>query len=223
MAFGGFVDADGKFFRLLAKNQSRDWFKANKERYQREWEAPMLELLAEVRTGIDAAYSYCDIDAPKVFRIHRDVRFGKDKSPYKTHIGGTLSITGAGGVMDKPVALYLQVGLERFAGAGHYMMPKEKLDKVRQAIVDPARGKELAKITTALAKRGFTFDAAEKLVRVPRGFDPDHPLRDFLRMKGLVARFPAMPSIGDKGLAKWLKKECTAAADLVTWTTYAGG
>jgi uncharacterized protein (TIGR02453 family) len=222
MAFAGFTDPAGTFFKQLAKNQTREWFTAHKERYEQEWAEPFLELLGDVAAGIDSAYPYCEIEAPKVFRIYRDVRFAKDKTPYKTTIGGTLSIKGAGGVMDKPVALYLQLGTEQLAGAGHYMMPPAKLAKVRQAIVDPERGKELAKITKALAKRGFTFDAGEKLVRVPKGFDPDHPLADFLRMKGLVAMFPPLPPIGDASFAKWLRKECIAVASLVTWTTYAG-
>ena len=222
MAFAGFADETGKFFKQLAKNQTREWFKANKDRYERDWAGPFLELLTDVAAGIDSAYDYCELDAPKVFRIYRDVRFGKDKTPYKTSIGGTLSIKGSGGVMDKPVALYLQLGSEAFAAAGHYMMPPDKLAKLRQAIVDPARGKELATIARKLARRGFSFGAGKKLARVPKGFDAAHPLADFLRMKGLVATFPPLPAIGNPAFAKWLKNECIAAADLVTWTTHAG-
>ena len=221
MTFKGFVDDKGTFFKQLAKNQNREWFKKNKSRYETDWAEPMLELLGEVREGIDDAYSYCDLDEPKLFRIHRDVRFGKDKSPYKTHIGGTISISGTGGVMDKPVALYLQLGSEPMAGAGHYMLPPDKLMKVRKAIAEDARGKELAKIVKALEKRGSSLMSAEKLVRVPKGFDADHPRAELLKMKGLVARFPPVPSIKDASLTKWLVKECKAAAELVTWTTYA--
>jgi uncharacterized protein (TIGR02453 family) len=184
MTFKGFVDDKGTFFKQLAKNQDREWFKKNKSRYETEWAEPMLELLSEVREGIDDAYSYCDLDEPKLFRIHRDVRFGKDKSPYKTHIGGTISISGTGGVMDKPVALYLQLGNEPMAGAGHYMLPPDKLAKVRKAIAEDARGKELAKIVKALEKRGSSLMSAEKLVRVPKGFDADHPRAELLKMKG---------------------------------------
>ena len=222
MAFTGFADPNGKFFKQLAKNQSREWFQEHKTHYEETWAKPLLDLLTDVSAGIDKAYPYCDIEVPKVFRIYRDVRFGKDKTPYKTSISGTLAIKGGGNVMDKPVALYLQLGSEAFAAAGHYMMPPEKLAKVRRAMVDAKLGKELGAITKALAKRGFTFDASEKLARVPKGFDPEHPLADFLRMKGLVARFPALPDIGEASFAKWLRKECIAVADLVTWTTYAG-
>jgi uncharacterized protein (TIGR02453 family) len=222
MAFSGFADPACKFWKQLARNQSRDWFKASEDRYEREWAAPFLELLTDVAVGIDSAYPYCELEPPKIFRIHRDVRFSKDKSPYKTHIGGVLSVEGSGGVMDKPVALYLQVGTECFAAAGHYMIPPEKLARVRRAIVDPTRGKELASITRSLARRGFTLDGAEKLARVPRGFDPEHPLAELLRMKGLVAMFPPLPDLGDASLVRWLRKQCVAASELVTWTTYAG-
>ena len=221
MTFRGFPDAKGAFFKTLAKHQTREWFQANKERYENEWAAPMLELLSDVRAGIDATYEYCDLDAPKVFRIYRDVRFGKDKTPYKTHIGGTLSITGQGGVMDKPVALYLQLGTEAFAAAGHYRIPPLQLARMRQAIVDPKRGGELTKILAKLEKRGFAVATSEALTRVPRGFDPEHPLAHLLKLKGLIVRFPPMPSLGDAGLVTWLRRECKAAADLVTWTTYA--
>ena len=163
--------------------------------------------------GIDSAYPYCELEPPKLFRIYRDVRFSKDKSPYKTHIGGMVSVEGSGGVMDKPVALYLQVGSECFAAAGHYMIPPEKLAKIRRAIVDPTRGKELASITRSLVKRGFTLDGAEKLSRVPRGFDPEHPLAELLKMKGLVAMFPPLPRLDDPALVRWLRKQCIAAAD----------
>ena len=113
MTFKGFVDDKGTFFKQLAKHQDREWFKENKSRYESEWAEPMLELLGEVREGIDDAYSYCDLDEPKLFRIYRDVRFGKDKSPFKTHIGGTISITGAGGVMDKPSRSICNLAVKR--------------------------------------------------------------------------------------------------------------
>lgn len=90
--FEGFEDANAKFFKSLAKNNTRPWFLAHKAEFEAEWNAPMKLLLADVRDAIDGAYPHCDLAEPKVFRIFRDVRFSKDKSPYKTHLGGFIAI-----------------------------------------------------------------------------------------------------------------------------------
>jgi uncharacterized protein (TIGR02453 family) len=223
MTFTGFPDEARSFFRQLSKHQTREWFHANKQRYQEQWEAPMTALLADVAAKIDEAYPYAEVEPPKVFRIYRDVRFAKDKAPYKTNISGVISVQGTGGAMTNPAALYIQLGIaaDSFAAAGHYQMPAEKLARFRAAVVDSTRGKELAKILSALEKRGFEIDAYESLKKVPRGFDATHPLAPILKMKGLVAKFPALPSVGSADLAKWLVKHCKAVEPLVTWTTYA--
>lgn len=221
MGFSGFEDSDGKFFKRLAKNQNREWFAKHKAEYEEQWQSPMLELLQSVSAGIDASYEYCELEAPKVFRIYRDVRFGKDKSPFKTSISGVLSIAGKNGVMDKPVALYLQLGSEALAAAGHWMMPPEQLVRFRDALVDDKKGHELDRILASLQKRGHTLSAAESLKKVPKGFDPNHPRAELLKRKGMVAQFPKMPAIDSAAFAKWLIAECKAVEALVTWTTYA--
>ena len=81
MAFEGFADPNAKFFKLLAKNQDRSWFQAHKAEFEAGWQSPMQELLAEVRAGVDRAYQHCDLDEPKLFRIYRNMRFSKDKTP----------------------------------------------------------------------------------------------------------------------------------------------
>src|SRR5579862_7503862 len=94
--FAGFADADGKFFRALAKRNERAWFLAHKDEFETGWNAPMKALLQDLHGTIDAAYERADLGAPKVFRIFRDVRFAKDKSPYKTHIGGYIPLARSG-------------------------------------------------------------------------------------------------------------------------------
>jgi uncharacterized protein (TIGR02453 family) len=223
-AFAGFPDARRAFWRALARHAATDgraWFKANKERYERDWVAPLTALLAELRAGIDAAYPYCDLDDPKIFRIYRDVRFGADKTPYKNHIAGRIAIKRSGGVMDTPMALYVHFGPERFAAAGQYLIPPEQLARVRQAIADPARGKELTTLLRRLDKRGYTLRARSTLTRVPRGFPADHPRAHLLKMKGFIVRFPPMPEIATRQLATWLRRECKAVAPLVEWITRA--
>jgi uncharacterized protein (TIGR02453 family) len=223
--FGGFADAEGKFFKALAKKNQREWFQAHKAEFEEGWNAPMKQLLGEVRDGIDKAYRHSDLDAPKVFRIFRDVRFSKDKSPYKTHIGGLIPVKRSGkNVTDLPMALYFHVGdTEKFGAAGHYMMEAESLARFRAALLDAKRGKELDKILAALKKKGFTPATHNDLKRVPRGFDADHPRAEMLKWRGLTVSFPELPKgiLATPKLAKWLMDACKASAPLVEWLAFA--
>lgn len=182
-------------------------------------------LLGEVREAIDGAYAHADLDDPKVFRIHRDVRFAKDKSPYKTHIGGLIPLKRGGKkITDLPMALYFHVGAtETFAASGHYMMEAASLAGFRAAVADDARGKELERILKALAKKGFTADSHDALARVPKGFPPDHPRAELLKVKGLTVGFPPLPKgiLTTKKLPKWLAEGCKTAAPLVEWLVFA--
>jgi uncharacterized protein (TIGR02453 family) len=223
--FEGFADGDGRFFKALAKNNEKSWFAAHKEEFEEGWNAPMKVLLAEVKQAIDRAYPHCDLDEPKVFRIFRDVRFSKDKSPYKTHIGGYIPIRRGGGkATDLPMALYFHVGAtEIFGAAGHYMMQPDALERFRAAVADPARGKELDGIVAKLAKKGFATGSHETLKRVPKGHDLDHPRAEMLKRKGLVVTFPEVPKglVATSKLTKWVADASKTAAPLVEWLAFA--
>ena len=101
--FAGFAKDAPRFFHELAAEMNRDWFTAHKAEYEALWVTPMTALLAEVRTGLVSAYRGLTLAPPRLFRIHRDVRFAKDKTPYKTHCGGLLSL-GDGPVMESGAA-----------------------------------------------------------------------------------------------------------------------
>jgi uncharacterized protein (TIGR02453 family) len=223
--FEGFADAQGKFFKALAKKNEREWFVAHKSDFEEGWNEPMKLLLADVREAIDGVYPHCDLAEPKVFRIFRDVRFSKDKSPYKTHIGGFIPLARKGKkATDLPMALYFHVGAtETFGASGHYMMEPDSLDRFRAAVADEARGKELEKLLRALEKKGFAPDSHERLKRVPKGFDPEHPRGDLLKRKGLVVSFPDLPGglLAEARLARWLADRCKTVAPLVEWLAFA--
>jgi uncharacterized protein (TIGR02453 family) len=224
--FTGFADADGKFFKKLAKNQDRDWFNAHKAEYEEGWAKPMSALLDAVRPRIDGAYEDVELAEPKLFRLHRDVRFSADKSPYKTHVSGLIAARPGRAVMEAPAALYLQIGHdERFAAAGFYIMPKEALAGFRAALLDDARGKEIAKIVKALEKKGFVMEAGEETKRVPAGVDPDHPRADLLRKKGLIARYPDIDPalLVSPDLADWLVQRSRDVAPLIRWLVFETG
>jgi uncharacterized protein (TIGR02453 family) len=224
VAFSGFADADASFFRKLAKNQKREWFQARQREYEEGWRDPMQLLLSEVHAKIDATFEHVDLDPPKVFRIFRDVRFSKDKSPYKTHVGGFIPTRRRGKATEVPMALYLHVGQpESFAAAGHYMMAKPSLERFRKAVDDEAQGRELDKLLRALLEKGYSVHSHGSYQRVPKGYDPGHPRAEHLKRKGLTVTFPALPKgiLASPRLVTWLVKHIHAAAPLVEWLVFA--
>jgi len=223
--FAGFADRDARFFRALARNQRRDWFAVHRDEYERGWLQPMKALLAEVRERIDRYFPDQVLATPKVFRIHRDVRFSKDKSPYKTHIGGYVPLQDSGDGPSAAAALYLHIAADEvFVAAGQYMMDPGQLARFRAAVVDDRRGAEVGAILRTLGRAGFTVGSHDQLQRVPRGFDPEHPRADLLRRKGLIVTFPDLSRklIVTPRLADWLVAHAKRSAPLVRWLAALG-
>ena len=223
--FEGFADAKATFFKKLAKHNDREWFGEHKEEYEEGWNGPMKTVLEEVRDKIDASFPHCELDEPKTFRIYRDVRFSKDKAPYKTHVGGLIPTRRTGRkITDVPMALYFHVGAEEsFAAAGHYMMEPESLARFRKATADDKRGRELTGLLARLAKKGYAARAHEVLKRPPKGYDPEHPRAELLKWKGCIVRMPDLPNgiLAKRDLVPWLVAASRATAPLVTWLALA--
>ncbi len=225
--FTGF--ADPKFFKELAKHQTREWFSANKAMYDMGFAKPMQLLLDELVQKLDRSFPDCELGAGKVFRIHRDVRFSKDKSPYKTHVAGMIPVRiGSGKITETPAAMYLQVGCDadgkpsHMAGAGLYLMDKVQLEKYRAAVLDAKKGGELAKLVSALVKKGASIEAGEVLKNPPRGVDPEHPRSELLKKKGLVAMYEGIPAatLKSRELVAQLAERGKAMAPLVRWLAW---
>lgn len=182
----------------------------------------MQALLGECVRALDRAYPDCELEAPKIFRIYRDVRFAKDKSPYKTHVGGYLPMHGKSPI-GSPIALYVQVGTEVFAGAGQYSMDGPSLAKFRAAVLDPKRGAELGRMLAKLEPKGYRVSAMETLKKVPKGVDPEHPRAELLKHKGLVLMFPPVPKglIAKRALLDWAVTHARAVAPVVRWLVFA--
>jgi len=220
-AFAGFEREALQFFHELTLEMNRDWFEANKDRYRRLWVEPMTALLEEVRAHVAKAYAPIQLGEPKLFRIYRDVRFSKDKTPYKTHAAGMLPLRGG----KKPVdggctVLYLHVGVdEEYVGSGTYFFDERQLPRWRKLVAADKTGTEISKLMTKLRKAGYEVGGHEDYVRVPKGFAPDHPRADLLRMRGLTAAFPAIPKgmLHTPKLAAWISDHARATAPLVTW------
>jgi uncharacterized protein (TIGR02453 family) len=224
--FDGFADKSGAFFKKLAKNQNKAWFDAHKDEFTAGWHEPMAALLVEVKKKIDGAYPDCELGEPKVMRIYRDVRFSKDKSPYKTHVSGVVPLKGVGGLGEVPSAFYFHVGAtELFMGAGLYMMDPARLARFRAAILDDEKGAALAKSVRALEKKGIHFAAAETLKKPPKGVAPDHPRLDLLLRKGLVGGFEDLSRevLVSRELVDVAAKVGRDLAPVVRWLAFSTG
>ena len=220
--FRGFPDARGDFFLSLTLHNDRDWFNAHRAEYEQGWGAPMAALLGQVHDGLRGAYGKRGLGAPKVFRLNRDVRFSKDKTPYKTHVAGwiPLDLGGKASPGSTPAAIYLHVGVdERMTGSGCWMLEPDALKRFRAALLDPKRGAALARHLAKLTATGFSVSSAESLVRVPAGVDPDHPRAALLRMKGLVVDPGDVPRklVTRPELVGWMVEQARAAAPVVNW------
>jgi uncharacterized protein (TIGR02453 family) len=223
--FEGFADREGRFFGALTRNQRREWFELHRREYEEGWLGPMKALLAEVRERIDALFPHHPLGEPKVFRIYRDVRFSKDKSPYKTHIGGYVGIEGAGHGPSGTAALYVHLAAkEAFVAAGQYMMDGAQLARFREAVIEDRRGGEIAAILRKLTRAGFAVGSHDVLQRVPRGVDPDHPRAELLKRKGLIITFPDLPRklLVSRALVEWLVTHTKRVVPLVEWVASLG-
>lgn len=173
------------FLADLAENNDRDWFTPRKEDYKRLVQAPMLELAAELNRSLARfAPEFCTDPQKAVFRVYRDVRFGKDKRPYKTNIAAFF--WNAKVAKKSGPGLYLSISPEQVMIAGGLYSPgaPEAL-LLRQHI---ARHHErLRELLAAKAlRRRFSEMDTESLQRAPKGFSPDHPAIDLLTRKSWV-------------------------------------
>jgi uncharacterized protein (TIGR02453 family) len=179
-----------RFLAELKENNNRAWFVMNKPRYD-ILRAEFLEFVSELIKGIskfDPAMVQCD---PKkaMFRINRDVRFRVDKSPYKTNFSAALIPTGrkkpseGGG----PVYYFQLDGDGRlFFAVGEYMPPADRLKAIRgQIIDDPAGFSKLIK-NKKLKETFGQLDEEGKLVRPPKGYDPEHIHIEYLKLKSMM-------------------------------------
>jgi uncharacterized protein (TIGR02453 family) len=166
--FSGFSAEALEFFHDLERHNNREWFLAHKDVYERACRAPMQQLAAALER---------EFGKSRISRIHRDIRFSSDKSPYKTHISA--------GIGRHYVSLSTE-GL--YVGGGMYMPDSAVLERFRNAIAADASGRSLARIVSTLRRKGgYRVDTHETLKSAPKGYRADHPRIDLLRMKDMFA------------------------------------
>lgn len=185
MSFTGFTPAATRFFADLAANQDRAWFAAHKDVYETAVKAPMAALIAALVPELERRDIPLTGDPAKaMFRIHRDVRFSRDKAPYKTHAGAVLTRDGR---KDNPGLLYFHLDPQgSFVAAGFYHLDPAPLARLREAIA--WRADEFQALEAQLHAAGLDFSRDEALARLPRGFDQHaaSPVAHALRLRNLV-------------------------------------
>ena len=180
-----------KFLRGLKRNNDREWFGARKDVYERELKEPMLTLIGEVNEAM-VEFAPMHVRPPQkiMMRIYRDIRFSKNKQPYKTHVSAWwvrdgLEKTSGGG-------FYFHVSPEEvFVAAGVYMPEREQLLAIRRYLAEHHQQFRALMKAKKLRALMTEFDGAS-LTRAPKGFPEDHPAIDLIKNRqwGVSARLP---------------------------------
>ena len=210
-----------QFLRELETHNDRAWFEANRERYEAHVKEPMLRFISDLGTPLRKISPHLEVDPRPVggsmFRIHRDIRFSKDKSPYKTHVGAHFPHARAGPDESAP-GFYIHLEPAHSIGGGGLWHPDSAaLRRVRDRIATRPRE------WNAIADAGISVDG-ESLKRVPPGYTPDHPLAEALKLKD----FYVMEQFSEKQVCaadfiKTFTDACRAAAPLMKFLTQAVG
>jgi uncharacterized protein (TIGR02453 family) len=227
-----YTPATLRFLRSLARNNTRDWFLEHKPVYEAEVKAPSLRLIGDLSAPLARLSRVLVADSRPVggslFRIHRDTRFARDKSPYKTHVGMTFfhraarpaARGGTGtadfGRLDAPVLyLHVQPGAS-FVGGGIWHPQPATLKRIRDFMIDNPRSWKAA--TRARAFTSVYTLSGEALARPPRGYRPDHELVEDLKRKDLVASAPLSDAeIVSADLARLVATRFRRLGPLLEW------
>jgi uncharacterized protein (TIGR02453 family) len=171
------------FLTDLQQNNNREWYHANKARYKEAHEMFLDEVQAIINRLQPHDPSLLGLTAGEAaFRIYRDVRFSKDKTPYKTHFGAFMA---QGGRKSNRGGYYIHVSNDDpFLAAGVWSPPKESLQAIRQEIV--FRPAEINKIIAEKEKLGYSMYEADKLKRGPKGFPDEGPFTELLKYKHIL-------------------------------------
>jgi uncharacterized protein (TIGR02453 family) len=194
MAFRGWPTGAIDLYAGLESDNTKAYWEAHRATYDTAVKEPFAALSEAVEEEFGPLH---------LFRPHRDVRFSKDKSPYKTAAGAVAE--GEGGTR-----FYVEIssaGLR--VAAGYYHLAPDQLERWRAAVADDGSGPALAAAVAEVRDRGLDVGARESLVRAPRGYPKDHPRIDLLRLKGCHAGRSFPPR-------RWLATK--AALDRITGT-----
>ncbi|WP_435770681.1 DUF2461 domain-containing protein [Nocardioides sp. SYSU DS0651] len=209
MDFTGFPVAALDFYDDLEVDNTKSFWEANKGVYAEQVRAPMVALTDALAKEFGEA---------KVFRPYRDVRFAKDKTPYKTHQGAFVGVGPATGWYVEVAAPGVRVG------GGIYEASGERLHALREAMADDRTGPLLERILRDLERAGFEL-GGERLKSTPRGYDKDHPRIELLRMRTVLGMrsYGFEPVIHTAELVDRVRADWRRLRPLVGWIAEATG
>jgi uncharacterized protein (TIGR02453 family) len=202
--FAGFPEQALIFYEGLEADNSKPYWTDHKAEYDSCVRAPLEALLAELEP---------EFGAGKLYRPYRDVRFSKDKTPYKTAAGAVAEPAGGAGI------LYVQLSAAGLRAAGGiYHAESDQVARLRRAVADDVPGGELERALAALRRAGYQVDG-ERLTRLPRGYPADHPRGELLRHKSLYAgRFwPPEPWLHERAALTRVRTAWRAFGPLNSW------
>jgi uncharacterized protein (TIGR02453 family) len=190
-----------EFLRELEDNNDRDWFKANRARYDDHLVAPARALAA----------SLAHLGTPRFFRPYHDTRF-HNRPPIKEQLGVAVGYGGTGG-------FYFELSLDGlFVGAGLHAPATDQLERFRAQLDDPRRAQRFERALAPGLEAGLQLPEPA-LKRAPRGYPQDHPRIERLRLKALVLhrRHALEPWLHEPACAERVRAELDAARPLVAW------
>jgi uncharacterized protein (TIGR02453 family) len=205
--FAGFPVAALDFYDDLEVDNTRSYWEKHKATYDEAVKAPMVALVSAL-----APEFALDRQSYKVFRPYRDVRFAKDKTPYKTHQGAFVPSGPSTG-------WYVQVGAPGVrVGVGFYDLSGPRLAAYRDAVADDKTGAQLTRMTNKLTRAGFEL-GGERLKTAPRGYDAEHRRIDLLRHKSLHAgkSYAFEPVIHTADLVDEVRADWKSLRPLIEW------
>ncbi len=177
------------FLKKLSKNNNREWFSANRNLYDKDFLDPAIQFVVEMGEKLQKISPHIHA-IPKIdksiFRIYRDVRFSKNREPYKTNMG--LYFWEGPGKKMEGSGFYFHLEPKRFGiGSGMYMFSKEHLKKYRGTVSDPTKGKVLDSIVKKITNKGIYTVNGKHYKKTPRGYDPNSKYADYLLYNGIYA------------------------------------
>jgi uncharacterized protein (TIGR02453 family) len=185
MAFAGFAPELLSFLAELGRNNDRDWFHAHREEYEGLLLEPARDFVEALGAELGPHFNADPRVGGSIMRIARDTRFSRDKRPYKDHLD-LWFWHGAGPSRERPGLWFRLAPTQLILGAGMHRFERGVLDRYRDAVVDPERGRRLVEAVAAAEKAGAEV-GGRRYKRVPAGYDAAPDRVDFLRHDGLYA------------------------------------
>lgn len=221
--FRGFPPAGLDFLASLEKNNDRDWFNAHRQDYEQNLLQPAADFVTQLGLRLRSiapgiAFDPATSGRGSILRLHRDIRFSKDKSPFHTYMR-FLFWEGGGKKMENPGFF---IGFDARSAkihAGMHAFPKPMLQAYQQAVAGEQSGTELAAALAILGEDPRYEVGGDQYVRVPGGYDGEHPRADLLRYKALYVTTPEIPAgvITSADFLEVCFEHCVRMAPIFHW------